>query len=227
MTKPLDRVGISMDDLFTTGQIAKLCRVAPRTATRWIDAGALEGYRIPLSQDRRVTRSNLIRFLKAHGMPLYDLETAGQFHVITVGLQAFLGDKLTKLLPGSAGFYWQHPDSGLELGMLLSESPMDALLIDLAGNRGEGLHVLRRLRTMPEYARLEIIGLASEDETADIAGERFSSIYQRPFDVASLADWLRTLARMKWGLDGKPAEVQAVRSRQSSRNGSAKVQQVA
>ena len=39
--------------VFTTGQVAKICKVAPRTVSKWFDSGRLKGYRIPGSQDRR------------------------------------------------------------------------------------------------------------------------------------------------------------------------------
>ena len=60
--------------VFTTGQVAKICKVAPRTVSKWFDSGRLKGYRIPGSQDRRIPREQLIRFLKEHGMPLGELE---------------------------------------------------------------------------------------------------------------------------------------------------------
>ena len=60
--------------VFTTGQVAKICKVAPRTVSKWFDSGRLKGYRIPGSQDRRIPREYLIKFLKEHGMPLGDLE---------------------------------------------------------------------------------------------------------------------------------------------------------
>lgn len=194
-------------DHLSTGQIAKLCRVAPRTVSKWVDSGKLVGYRIPLSQDRRVPRANLIRFLKEHGIPLGHLEHADQYHTVAVGLVLDLRVHLSRLLPESERFFWQCPDSGLELGLLLSELMCDAMVIDLAGNRGEGLHTVRRLRTMPEYRRLEIVGIAAEDETADLLTEGFSMVYRRPFDVALLANWLRSLARVKWGLDARPVEL--------------------
>ncbi|MFA6426095.1 MAG: helix-turn-helix domain-containing protein, partial [Phycisphaerae bacterium] len=34
-------------DIFTTGQVAQICKVAPRTVTKWFDTGQLKGYRIP------------------------------------------------------------------------------------------------------------------------------------------------------------------------------------
>jgi uncharacterized protein (TIGR02996 family)/excisionase family DNA binding protein len=56
--------------VFTTGQVAKICQVAPRTVSKWFDSGKLRGYRIPGSQNRRIPRVNLIRFLKENNMPL-------------------------------------------------------------------------------------------------------------------------------------------------------------
>ena len=64
--------------IFTTGQVATICDVAPRTATRWIDKGLLKAYRIPGSQDRRVTRMSLVAFLIANDMPTYGLEKRPQ-----------------------------------------------------------------------------------------------------------------------------------------------------
>lgn len=60
--------------VFTTGQVAKICHVAPRTVSKWFDSGRLRGYRIPGSQDRRIPRENLVRFLVMHDIPLHRIE---------------------------------------------------------------------------------------------------------------------------------------------------------
>ena len=70
--------------VFTTGQVAKICKVAPRTVSKWFDSGRLKGYRIPGSQDRRIPREYLIKFLKEHGMPLGDLEDEAIAKVLVV-----------------------------------------------------------------------------------------------------------------------------------------------
>lgn len=49
---------------FTSGHLAKMFQVAPRTISKWIDDGIIEGYRIPGSKDRRVTREKVLSFLK-------------------------------------------------------------------------------------------------------------------------------------------------------------------
>ena len=63
--------------VFTTGQVAKICKVAPRTVSKWFDSGRLKGYRIPGSQDRRIPREYLIKFLKEHGIRVVRRDTGG------------------------------------------------------------------------------------------------------------------------------------------------------
>jgi two-component system, OmpR family, response regulator RpaA len=59
-----------MRQVFTTGQVAKMLMVAPRTVSKWFDAGRLRGYRIPGSQDRRIPREALLKFLGDNGLPV-------------------------------------------------------------------------------------------------------------------------------------------------------------
>lgn len=55
---------------YTTGQVAGMCEVAPRTVTKWVDTGLLKGYRLPGSKDRRIPHAILVAFLEHHGMPV-------------------------------------------------------------------------------------------------------------------------------------------------------------
>lgn len=55
--------------IYTTGHVSKICCVAPRTVSKWCDTGRLKHFRIPGSQDRRIVRADLIRFLDQYGMP--------------------------------------------------------------------------------------------------------------------------------------------------------------
>ena len=85
--------------VFTTGQVAKICKVAPRTVSKWFDSGRLRGYRIPGSQDRRIPREHLIRFLKEHGMPLGELEDEAMGKLLLVGVEGSVKNSLIDLMP--------------------------------------------------------------------------------------------------------------------------------
>jgi excisionase family DNA binding protein len=65
------------DRVYTTWEVARICKVAPQTVCKWFDTGRLSGYRIAGSGDRRIPRATLIRFLKEHGMPLGELSPEG------------------------------------------------------------------------------------------------------------------------------------------------------
>ena len=96
---------------FTTGQVAKICKVALRTVSKWFDSGRLRGYRIPGSQDRRIPREHLLRFLKEHGMPLGDLEAEVYHKVLVVGADAPLQSVLREHLRETDNF--GHRDGGV------------------------------------------------------------------------------------------------------------------
>jgi hypothetical protein len=53
--------------LLTTGKVAKICQVAPRTVSKWFDAGRQKGFRLPGSKDRRIYADDFVEFLKESG----------------------------------------------------------------------------------------------------------------------------------------------------------------
>jgi len=56
-------------NVLTTGDVARICNVAPRTVSSWFDKGLLSGYRIPGSSHRRIPVEELIRFMEEHSIP--------------------------------------------------------------------------------------------------------------------------------------------------------------
>ena len=62
--------------VYTTGDVAGICKVAMRTVHGWIDSGKLKGYKLPGSTARRVTHAQLERFMREHGLPLENLPEA-------------------------------------------------------------------------------------------------------------------------------------------------------
>ena len=63
-----------MKNVFTTGEVAKICNVTIRTVIKWFESGELKGFKIPNSRDRRIPKENLIVFMKKHGIPLNRLD---------------------------------------------------------------------------------------------------------------------------------------------------------
>ena len=188
-----------MKKVFTTGQVAKICKVAPRTVSKWFDSGRLRGYRIPGSQDRRIPREQLIRFLKEHGMPLGELEEEEWHKILVIGAERIFIDRLQELLPESDDFKYEIANSGFEAGIQAESFHPDTIVIDLSLGRSEAIQIAQNLRRNPQYETTQIIGLASEDEAAPekLTEYGFSEAFKKPFDIALLGERVRTLAEQK------------------------------
>ena len=188
-----------MKKVFTTGQVAKICKVAPRTVSKWFDSGRLRGYRIPGSQDRRIPREHLIRFLKEHGMPLGELEEEGWHKILIIGAEKLFIDRVKELLPENDDFKYELANSGFEAGIMAESFHPDTIIIDLAMGRSEALQIAQNLRRNPQYEQTMILAMASEDEPAPeaLANFGFNEAFKKPFDVALLAERIQTLVEEK------------------------------
>ena len=181
-------------DVFTTGQVARICKVAPRTVSKWFDSGRLRGYRIPGSQDRRIPRDHLIRFLKDHDMPLGELEKEGWHKVLVIGAEKLFIVRVKNLMPEADDFRYEVANSGFEAGIQAESFHPDTIIVDLAMGRSEGLQIAVNLRKNPAYAETVIIAMASEDEASPeklIESYGLNEVFKKPLDTALLAELVR------------------------------------
>src|ERR1700724_2655335 len=189
----------AMKKVINTGQVAKICKVAPRTVSKWFDSGPRRGYRIPGSQDRRIPREHLIKFLKEHGMTLGELEGEGWHKILIIGAEKLFVDRIRELLPDDDDYKYELANSGFEAGIQAESFHPDTIIIDLAMGRSEALQIAQNLRRNPQYEQTLIIGLASEDEAAPEAllNFGFNEAFKKPFDIALLAERIQTLVEEK------------------------------
>lgn len=61
--------GVLGRTVLTTGQVADLVGVSPRTVLQWCNKGLLRHYRIPGSKDRRIHKTVLGEFLREYDLP--------------------------------------------------------------------------------------------------------------------------------------------------------------
>jgi excisionase family DNA binding protein len=186
-----------MRTIFTTGQVAKICKVAPRTVSKWFDSGRLRGYRIPGSQDRRIPREHLIRFLKEHGMPLGELEDEAMGKLLLVGVDSQVRAGLLELMPPE-DFKTELAASGFEAGIQAESLHPDAVVIDFGMGRNESLMIAQNLKKNADYTDTVLIGLLSdEDNASGFDRTLFNETFRKPFDAALLAERIRTLVGRK------------------------------
>lgn len=142
-------------EVYTTGQVAAVCRVSPRTVCKWIDEGLLRGYRLAGGWDRRVPRAELERFLAEHGMPTAALDGARD------GCDVLVVSAAPRPVCGPLAPPWygvRLARDAFEAGVQASAGVPDVLVLDLGSvGRATALSVAARV------AAAVVVVLTTED----------------------------------------------------------------
>jgi excisionase family DNA binding protein len=147
-------------NVLTTGDVAKICHVAPRTVSKWFDNGQLKGYRIPGSKDRRIPLSELIRFMKVHNMPTSGL-AVGKIRVLIADSNPKTASALAETLQSRADYEIQIVHSNFETGAVVQKFTPHVLLISLLAEGIDATDVCRGIRSNEESQAVKILAIAN------------------------------------------------------------------
>jgi excisionase family DNA binding protein len=177
-------------DVLTTGEVAKICNVAPRTVSKWFDSGALHGYRIPGSKDRRIPLNQLIRFMKQHGMPLNGLMT-GCTRVLIVDDEQDIVEVLEKILEGEAKYEVEVAKSGFSAGVTAEKVRPHVILLDMHLRDVDGKEVCKQVKASPDLQLTKVIAMSgkmSEEELKGLLASGFDGYLKKPFHVRQVIE---------------------------------------
>jgi excisionase family DNA binding protein len=179
-------------DVLTTGEVAKICNVAPRTVSKWFDSGALNGYRIPGSKDRRIPLNQLIRFMKLHGMPLNGLMT-GCTRVMIVDDEQDIVEVLEKILEDEAKYEVEVAKGGFAAGVTAEKFRPHVILLDMNLRDIDGREVARQVKGNADLQLTKVIAMSgkmTDEEVKGIVGgpAGFDGFLRKPFHVRQVIE---------------------------------------
>lgn len=145
--------------VLTTGEVAKICNVAPRTVSKWFDTGHLRGYRIPGSKDRRIPVDQLVRFMRAHGIPSNGLET-GVTRVLFFDADRAMCQAVCRALTQEKGFEVMTAYSALEAGAAVESFKPHALVVDVSLPDAQPEAIARFVRSQETPQLVCLVALA-------------------------------------------------------------------
>ncbi|NLX14926.1 MAG: response regulator [Phycisphaerales bacterium] len=183
--------------VLTTGQVARICNVAPRTVSKWFDTGHLRGYRIPGSRDRRIPLNQLVRFMKANGIPLDKLEN-GLTRLLIVDEQKDLTDLLAGALTDRNGYEVRVAANAFEAGGITQEFCPAVVVADVDLPGIDGRTLSRFIAGRSELHGIRLIGMsASLDDTErqTLRQEGFHNTLAKPFNIQQLIQVIEATLR--------------------------------
>lgn len=175
---------LSSKKFFTTGQIAKICGVSIATVQKWIDAGEIDSYRLPLTaSERRVPRVSLLSFMKKYGVPTDEIEAGQRFRVLVVDSDAAVRKQVESVWSG------EEPspeimslEDGSQALLEIGAFKPNVIVMDIHTPGLEGMRAAEMLRKHDSLKASEIIVVSeiSNDEQAQLEKLGVSTIIAKP-----------------------------------------------
>ena len=173
-------------DVLTTGEVARICKVAPRTVTKWFDSGSLRGYRIPGSKDRRIPITQLIRFMRQNNMPLDGMMNFTKTRILIVDDEAEIVDMLRDLLSQQTTYDVQTARTGFEAGLAAERIRPHVILLDIHLGDINGREVCKAIRMNPELQMTKVVAISgqlTDDDGKALLTQGFESYLKKPFTI--------------------------------------------
>ncbi len=174
--------------VYTTGEVADICKVSQQTVIRCFDAGRLKGFRVPGSRFRRITREGLIQFMKENNIPLSQLDS-GKKRVLVVDDEPSIVEMLVELLERDGRFEVRTASTGFDAGVLAGEFQPDVIILDYMLPDINGNVVCRTVRSNPNLEHVKIIivsGVVNREEIESLLSEGANDFIKKPFEIDQL-----------------------------------------
>lgn len=175
----------NLKTVFTTGEVANICKVSQQTIIRCFDNGRLKGFRVPGSRFRRIPIESLRVFMRENNIPLENLES-GMKRILVVDDEQYIVEMLEDLLKRDGRFTVKTAQSGYDAGILTEQFRPDLMLLDYKLPDINGNVVCRRVRANPDYQHMKIIlvsGVADPEEIRELMDAGADDFIKKPFEV--------------------------------------------
>lgn len=175
-------------DIFTTGQVAHICKVAPRTVTKWFDTGQLKGYRIPGGRDRRIPVSELLRFMKIHNIPTDSLDL-DKIRILIIDSDWQIAETLAEALRKNPSFSVETANSGFDAGLIAQKLEPHVIFISLLAADIDADHICKNVRKNSDLATTKVIAIAEglkPGELQAIIAKGYDFCVTNPTDISEI-----------------------------------------
>ncbi len=185
-------------DVLTTGEVAKICNVAPRTVSKWFDSGQLRGYRIPGSKDRRIPLAALIRFMKQHSIPMDGLQS-GQMRILIVDSDTEIVEVIQQVLGEHANYDVQVAQTGFMAGVECEKFRPHVMLLDIHLGDIDGIDLCRNIRQNSDLQLTKVIAMSgklTDGQAHQLLQNGFDGYLKKPFNIRQVINTIEDATAM-------------------------------
>ncbi len=182
---------MSLDkEVLTTGEVAKICNVAPRTVSKWFDSGTLKGYRIPGSRDRRIPTGELVKFMRAHNIPLDGVQS-GRTRVLIVDDEREIVDVMERILTEQTNYEVKTALSGFQAGMECERFKPHVILLDIHIGESDSKQLADMVRKNEHLQFTKIVAMSgklTDGQAHGLKGLGYDGFLKKPFQLRQVVE---------------------------------------
>ncbi len=174
--------------VFTTGEVAEVCRLSQQTIIRCFDSGQLEGFRVPGSKFRRIPRDKLKKFMRDHEIPLDSLES-DKIKVLVVDDDPDIVELFIDALSRDGRFETRSASTGFDAGVEANKFRPDIVVLDYLLPDINGNVVCRTIRQSDDLQHIRILiisGVVNKSEVDALLEAGADDFIKKPFNIETV-----------------------------------------
>ena len=177
-------------DIFSTTEVAKICRVSRMTVNRWLKEGDLKGYKSTPKSNWRVTKKELIKFMFSNNIPM-DLLKTDRVRILIVDDEKYITSFISRALEKERNFEIDIANSGFKAGIKLTEFKPDLVILDIILGDIDGREFFKHIKEDPELKEIKVIGISGKIdplEEQSLLNMGFCAFIRKPFKINKIKD---------------------------------------
>jgi excisionase family DNA binding protein len=185
-----------MKELFTTFEIAKLCKVDITTVINWVNAGKLQAYKTP-GGHRRIRKNDFLKFLKQYNLPVPKELGQDKMTLLIVDDEEELRKMMRRVIQRKwPQFEILEAEDGFKAGKLLAEKKPLFVILDIKLPGIDGIEVCKIIREDQRLKDTKILVItgyfsASMKQSAINAGA--NECISKPFQPGEIVKYIEKM----------------------------------
>lgn len=184
-------------DVYSTYQVAHICKVHHTTVINWVKEGKLDAYTTP-GGHRRIKRESILVFAEKFSIPVSDEIKRSKKKILIVDDDADMLEEMKEALSGE-NFDLDFASDGFEAGMHVFRDKPDLIILDFKMPGLDGFEVCEILRRDEVTSNIPIIAvtvLRSDDAVKKIKECGVNEYMPKPVDIEKLIKNIKKILKL-------------------------------
>ncbi len=177
-------------DVYSIPEVAQLLKLSRHTVFQWVKKGYLKAYQPAINAAWKVTRSEVLRYIKEHNIPLEFLND-DKIRILVVDDEVGITTFISKALKKERNFEIEIANSGFKAGVKLTEFKPDIVILDIFLGEMDGREFFKHIKEDPELSEIKVIGISGKidmSEEQSLMDIGFNAFVRKPFKINKIID---------------------------------------